>query len=69
MGEEVFRLQHQYPDRYVEVVFFTITNYRGAVRNQVFEDLAWAPRDTLPEYNFLEADRELVRRISKGELV
>ena len=69
VGEEVFRLRHRYPDRYVEVVFFTMASYRGEVRNQVFEAIEWAPRAKLPEYNFLEADRELVNRISKGELV
>jgi 8-oxo-dGTP diphosphatase len=69
VGGEVFRRRHHYPDRYVEVVFFAIANYGGEVRNQVFEAIEWAPRGKLPEYNFLEADRELVNRISKGELV
>jgi len=69
VGGEVFRRRHRYPDRYVEVVFFAIPAYRGEVHNVVFEALAWAPRASLPEYNFLEADRELVCRISQGELV
>ena len=69
VGAEVFRLRHHYPDRYVEVVFFAMENYRGEVRNQVFEAIEWAPRAHLPQYNFLEADRELVNRVSKGELV
>jgi len=69
IGAEVFRLRHCYPDRYVEVVFFRIEGYRGEVRNQVFEAIEWAPQSRLPQYNFLEADRELVDRISKGEIV
>ena len=69
VGGEVFRRRHRYPDRFVEVVFFAIAGYRGEIRNQVFEAIRWAPRAKLPEYNFLEADRELVERISKGELV
>ena len=69
IGPEVFRLRHLYPDRFVEVVFFEIARYQGEVRNQVFEAIEWAPRSRLLEYNFLEADRELVRRISKGEIV
>ena len=69
IGTEVFRLRHHYPDRYVEVVFFTLEGFHGEIRNQVFETIEWAPRAKLPEYNFLEADRELVIRISKGELV
>lgn len=69
IGTEVFRLRHRYPDRYVEVIFFAITEYSGDALNQVFEAIEWAPRSALPEYNFLEADRELVSRIAKGELV
>ena len=69
VGEEVFRLRHRYPDRYVEVVFFSITHFRGEVLNRVFEAVEWAPRARLPEYSFLEADRDLVIRISRGELV
>jgi len=69
VGGEVFRLRHHYPDRYVEVVFFTVKGCRGEARNQVFEAIRWAPRAKLPEYNFLEADRELVHRLAKGELV
>jgi 8-oxo-dGTP diphosphatase len=69
IGPEVFRLRHLYPDRFVEVVFFEIARYQGEVRNQVFEAVEWAPRSRLVEYNFLEADRELVRCICKGEIV
>ncbi len=69
IGAEVFRLRYRYPDRYVEVVFFAVTHYRGEPKNQVFEAIAWAPRGRLHEYRFLEADRELVNRISRGEIV
>jgi 8-oxo-dGTP diphosphatase len=69
IGEEVFRLRHQYPDRYVEVVFFAVPSFHGEARNQVFESIAWAPRAELSRYNFLEADRELVSRIARGEIV
>ena len=69
IGPEVFRLRHRYPDRYVEIVFFSITQYGGEVRNHVFEAVEWAPRSQLRGYTFLEADRELVNCISKGEIV
>jgi 8-oxo-dGTP diphosphatase len=69
VGAEVFRLRHHYPDRYVEVVFFAIARYRGEVSNRVFEGIEWAARTELPQYKFLEADRELVTRLAKGELV
>ena len=69
IGEEVFRIHHRYPDREVEVVFFAVRSFRGTVRNQVFEAVAWVRRTQLTEFNFLEADRELVRRISNAEIV
>ncbi len=69
IGAEVFRLRYRYPDRYVEVVFFSVPHYRGEPKNQVFEAIAWAPRARLHEYPFLEADRELVNLISRGEIV
>lgn len=69
VGEEVFRLRHRYPDRYVEVVFFLVRAYGGRVQNGVFEAVEWAPRGKLHTYNFLEADLELVNRIAKGEIV
>ncbi len=69
VGSEVFRLRHHYPDRYVEVAFFAIAKFSNDICNRVFEAIEWAPRASLPQYNFLEADRELVKRIAKGELV
>jgi 8-oxo-dGTP diphosphatase len=69
IGEEVFRLRHRYPDRFVEVVFFSVKAYRGAMANRIFESIAWAPRAELSSYDFLEADRELVGRLARGEIV
>ncbi|HTS68557.1 MAG TPA: (deoxy)nucleoside triphosphate pyrophosphohydrolase [Terriglobia bacterium] len=69
VGREVYRLRHRYRDRFVEVVFFTIRNYDGEIRNEVFEAVEWAPRERLAEFDFLEADRDLVDLISKGKLV
>jgi len=68
IDEEVFRLHHQYPDRAVDVVFFAVRKFRGTIRNQVFEAIAWVDRSRLNQFNFLEADRELVRRLSHDEI-
>ncbi len=69
VGGEIFRLRHHYPDRYVEVAFFVVPHYAHEIRNCVFAAIEWAPRARLPQYNFLEADRDLVHRLAKGELV
>ena len=69
VGAEVFRLRHHYPDRYVEVVFFEVANISGELRNKCLRPSSGRRGAALQDYNFLEADRELVNRISKGELV
>ena len=69
IGEEVYRLRHRYPDRYVEVIFFRVESYRGKPANRVFESIEWVERRELAGYNFLEADRELVGRIAEGAIV
>lgn len=66
VGDEVFRLRHRYPDRYVEVAFFLVPSFSGDPQNRVFERIEWARRDRLIDYRFLDADRELVERIAAG---
>ena len=68
IDEEVYRLRHQYPDRNVEVIFFAVRRFSGTIRNEVFEAITWVERSRLTEFNFLEADRELVRQISHDEI-
>ncbi len=69
IGEEVYRLRHRYPDRYVEVVFFRVEAYQGKVVNRVFEAIEWVQRKNLAAYNFLEADWELVGKIAEGAIL
>jgi 8-oxo-dGTP diphosphatase len=69
IGPEVFRLRHNYPDRYVEVGFYRVDSFRGEPANVVFEAIAWAARSELAGYRFLEADQELVERIARGEII
>lgn len=68
-GGEVFRVRHRYPDRFVEVAFLRVDSFCGEPRNQVFERIAWVLRSELPAYRFLEADLDLVNRISAGEII
>jgi len=69
VGQEVFRLRHRYPDRHVEVAFFQVMSFKGEPCNRVFEAIAWVPRADLPSYDFLEADRDLVERVARGEIL
>ncbi len=69
IGPEVYRVRHRYPDRYVEVVFFRVDSFGLKPRNCVFEAIAWARRNELKAYRFLDADLDLVKRIARGEII
>jgi 8-oxo-dGTP diphosphatase len=70
IGEEVSRIQHQYKSgNTVELRFFLVNEFVGEVENRIFRDVRWVARRDLPEYDFLEADVELVKRVAAGALL
>lgn len=69
IGEEIWRVEHQYPGHVpVLLYFFAVSQYQGTAKNRVFQQICWADRQQLPGYDFLEADRPLVRKIAAGEI-
>ncbi len=70
IGPEVYRTRHRYAEYSdeLELVFFVAAVDARKVRNLVFERIAWAELATLPSYDFLPADRELVSLIANGTL-
>lgn len=69
IGDEVARLQHRYPrGGVVELRFFVVDEFTGEPENRIFRDIQWVARTRLPEFDFLEADRELVRQIAAGKI-
>jgi len=69
IGQEVHRVRHRYPDRYVEVVFYRVDSFGPEPVNQIFEAIAWTRWDEIRAYRFLEADRDLVDRIARREII
>ena len=70
VGTLLFQHQHVYPGRPpVDLSFFAVPSYRGTLRNQVFAEIRWLPVGTLGTLDFLEGDREIVRRLDDGTLV
>jgi 8-oxo-dGTP diphosphatase len=70
IGDEVARIQHRYTrGGAVELRFFVVREFRGEPENRIFRDIQWVPRTRLPEFDFLEADRELVREIAAGKIL
>ena len=69
VGSEIYRTVHQYPNGVeVRLVFFRILRYAGAPVNLAFEQILWVQPEELAGYDFLEADRELIERIDRGEI-
>jgi 8-oxo-dGTP diphosphatase len=69
IGPEVHRTDYRYPTGVaVRLLFFKILRYSGVPRNLEFERFVWARSDELSGFDFLEADREVVDRLSRGEV-
>ncbi len=70
VGDEVARIRHAYPGgKVVELRFYVVREFSGEVENRIFRDVRWVPRQELPQYDFLEADKKLVRDIAEGKIV
>lgn len=70
IGPEVYRTQHRYIElsEPIELIFFRAALDRAVVRNLVFEQIDWRPPASLPELNFLPADKELIEKLASGKL-
>ena len=70
VGPLVETILHSYrPGLAIELTFFRIDRWTGAIKNNVFADVRWVKRAEMPSLDFLEADVVLVKRIAAGELV
>lgn len=65
VGEEIFRVTHDYPGRRVELHFFRCT-LAGEPRPQLGQEMRWVPREHLSELEFPPADDELIRRLIRS---
>ena len=68
VGDEVARFRHEYPNgSAVELRFYDVREYAGEIENRIFKDVRWAQPEDLPSYDFLEADRTLVKDLAAGK--
>jgi 8-oxo-dGTP diphosphatase len=69
VGAEFATVRHQYAEGLgVELHFFRVREFEGAIENRIFREVRWEEREKLDAESFLEADREVVRGIRSGEL-
>jgi len=70
VGPEVARIRHTYgKGGVIDLRFFLVERYEGDIENRIFRDVQWARREKLPEYDFLEADLELVKDIAASRIL
>lgn len=70
IGRRVAQVRHKYRNGgTIDLQFFVVREFDGALENRIFNDVRWAPLAALPEYDFLAADLGLIRDLSEGKLL
>ncbi|MBW4043680.1 MAG: (deoxy)nucleoside triphosphate pyrophosphohydrolase [Acidobacteria bacterium] len=70
IGSEVAHTRHTYrKGGAVDLRFFAVHHFEGELENRIFHELRWCALDQLPSYDFLAADRGLVRDLAAGKLL
>ena len=70
IGEKVASLQHHYKKGgTVELHFYCVREYEGELENRIFAQIRWVNRRDLPRFDFLIADRDIVRQLATGKLL
>lgn len=52
----------------LRLVFFAVPQYRGPLTNRVFAAVRWVAPDDLRGLDLLDADREFIGRIGRGDV-
>uniref|UniRef100_E6QHN1 8-oxo-dGTP diphosphatase n=1 Tax=mine drainage metagenome TaxID=410659 RepID=E6QHN1_9ZZZZ len=53
----------------VDLQFFAVHAFQGEIENRIFNDVRWVSLEELPNYDFLAADRGLIRDLAAGKLL
>lgn len=70
IGQEIGSLQYTYPNGFeVSLIFFQVGAYQGDLTNCAFEQIVWVEPSQITAFDFLEADRDLVGKLARGELL
>ena len=70
VGAPVTRIRHNYRHGGgVDLQFFAVHEFTGEIENRIFHQLRWVRLENLPEYDFLAADRDLIRDLAAGKLL
>jgi len=61
-GDVMTRYVFAYPGKPpVDLIFYRVLEYSGEPLNLIFQEMRWAPRQTMGEFGFVEGDREFLQ--------
>ena len=70
IGPRVTRIRHNYRHGgAVDLQFFAVHEFSGEIANHIYKQLRWVRLEDLPGYDFLAADRGLIRDLAAGKLL
>lgn len=69
IGEPIIRIVHNYRNGgAVDLQFFAVRTFEGELENRIFNEIRWTHLRELPTYDFLAADRGLIRDLAAGRV-
>ena len=70
VGPRVTHVRHNYRHGgAVDLQFFAVREFSGDIENRIFAQVRWTRLEDLPSYDFLAADRGLIRDLASGKLL
>ena len=70
IGPRVTHIRHNYRHGgAVDLQFFAVHEFSGEIVNHIYHQYKWVKLDELPGYDFLAADRNLIRDLAAGKLL
>lgn len=70
IGKQIAAVDHTYVNgNSVQLQFFKVEGFQRELENRIFRDVRWVNRKDLSQLDFLDADRDIVRRLAAGNLL
>ena len=70
IGPFVTHIRHNYRHGgAVDLQFFAVREFTGEIVNHIYHQFRWVRLEELSSYEFLAADRELIRDLAAGKLL
>jgi 8-oxo-dGTP diphosphatase len=70
IGPRITRIRHNYRHGgAVDLQFFAVHEFTGEIESRIYKQVRWVKLEDLPGYDFLAADRGLIRDLAAGKLL